>query len=125
MRKLIFLFYFFTTALSASEAVCCIHGFMRSSASMEPMAKAFRREGYQASSWGYPSREKSLEEHAESLVKELQERAKQSPGRPIHFVTHSFGGIILRAALNHDQCPEEAKIGRAVLCSDLPIREVA
>jgi len=84
---------------------------------MEPMAKAFRREGYEAHAWGYPSRERSLKEHAQALVKELQITAKQNPGEAIHFVTHSFGGIIVRAALNQPDCPEEAKMGRAVLLS--------
>lgn len=82
---------------------------------MLPMAKAFQREGYEAYSWGYPSRTKTIEEHAESLVQELQATAKLNPDEPIHFVTHSLGGIILRAALNHPDCPKEAKMGRAVL----------
>lgn len=103
--------------LTAAESVYCIHGFMRSSASMEPMAKAFRREGYEAHAWGYPSREMTLDQHAQTLVIELQKTAEQHPGEPIHFVTHSFGGIIVRAALNQPGCPDEAKKGRAVLLS--------
>ncbi len=117
MYKIIFIFCFLTSVLTASESVYCIHGFMRTSNSMEPMAKAFRREGYEAHAWDYPSRELSLEEHAQLLVKDLQATAKQNPGEPIHFVTHSFGGIIVRAALNHPDCPDEAKRGRAVLLS--------
>ncbi len=82
---------------------------------MQPMAYAFQREGYEAHSWGYPSRDKTIQEHAGSLVQELQVTAERNPNEPIHFVTHSLGGIIVRAALNHPDCPKEAKIGRAVL----------
>ncbi len=88
---------------------------MRSPASMQPMATAFLREGYEAHSWGYPSKERTIEEHAEYLAHDLRAAAERNPGEPIHFVTHSLGGIIVRAALNHPDCPEEAKIGKAVL----------
>ena len=30
-------------------------------------------------------------------------------------MTHSLGGVITRAAVSHPDCPEEAKIGKAVL----------
>lgn len=115
MRGLIFLLAFLPIFLSATESVYCLHGFMRSPKSMQPMAKAFQREGYEAYSWGYPSKDKTIEEHATSLVQELQATAKSNLNEPIHFVTHSLGGIIVRAALNHPDCPKEAKIGRAVL----------
>lgn len=98
-------------------SVYCLHGFLRSASSMEPMAQAFRRDGYRACSWGYPSRQGAIQDHAEALVQELQQTARCHPGEPIHFVTHSLGGIVLRAALNHPACPEEAKQGRAVLLS--------
>ena len=65
--------------------------------------------------WDYPSSSQTIEEHSQLLVAELQKCAQHHKGEPIHFVTHSLGGIILRAALNHPDCPEEAKIGRAVL----------
>lgn len=117
-KRLLVLFagvFCFSLSLSASETVYCLHGFMRKPSSMKKMAKTFEKEGYEVCNWGYPSREKMIEEHAEDLLVALKETAKNHPGEPIHFVTHSLGGIIVRAVHNHPECPEEAKNGRAVL----------
>lgn len=114
--KLFLLFLFVgATSLSAKETVYCIHGFMRTSGSMKKMAGAFERREYQVVNWGYPSREKAIIDHAKALLTDLQKSAKDNPGAPIHFVTHSMGGIILRAVHNLPDCPEEVKMGKAVL----------
>ncbi|MDN3506405.1 MAG: hypothetical protein P0S96_04170 [Simkaniaceae bacterium] len=88
---------------------------MRSPSCMTKMASAFDKEGYETVRWGYPSKQKYIHELADDLVQDLKKTAKERPGEPIHFVTHSLGGIIVRAAHNHPECPEEAKTGRAVL----------
>ncbi|NGX37093.1 MAG: hypothetical protein K1000chlam2_00243 [Chlamydiae bacterium] len=113
-KSLIFIL-FFQCAVFSSETVFCLHGFMRKPASMKKIATAFKSDGYAVENWGYPSRDKTIQEHAQALVKDLNKIAKKNPGEPIHFVTHSLGGIIVRCALNHPDCPEEAKIGKAVL----------
>ena len=82
---------------------------------MKKMARSFEKEGYQAIRWGYPSKGKFIHEHTEDLVQDLKKTAEKHPGEPIHFVTHSLGGIIVRAVHNHPECPDEAKMGRAVL----------
>ncbi len=79
------------------------------------MAKVLAQEGYETHRWGYPSRDKTIEEHGIDLVEALKKTALDHPGEAIHFVTHSLGGIIVRSALNHKECPEEAKIGKAVM----------
>ena len=101
--------------IKTQESIYFIHGFMRSASSMKKMAKAFQKQDYETYLWNYPSSSQTIEEHSQLLVEELQKCAQHHKGEPIHFVTHSLGGIILRAALNHPDCPEEAKIGRAVL----------
>jgi len=98
-----------------ADSVYCLHGFLRSSKSMEKMGHAFRQEGMIVYNWGYPSRAKSVEEHADDLVRDLRATANRYPEEPIHFVTHSLGGLIIRAAHNHPDFPEEAKMGKAVL----------
>ncbi|NGX39373.1 MAG: hypothetical protein KR126chlam1_00699 [Chlamydiae bacterium] len=108
---------FSVSLFAEKESVYCLHGFMRRAASMKHMAKPFQKHGYETHLWDYPSREQTIEEHAEALVHELKKTAKRNPGKSMHFVTHSLGGIILRAAVNHPDCPEEAKNGRAVLLS--------
>ncbi len=84
---------------------------------MEKMAQAFQKQEYETHLWDYPSRSQTIEEHSEVLVEELQKYSDSHKGEPIHFVTHSLGGIILRGALNHPNCPSEAKRGRIVLLS--------
>lgn len=103
--------------LFSQETVYCIHGFMRTSVSMKKMASAFSKKGYKVCNWGYPSREKTIEGHAEALLADLKKTAKENPGEPIHFVTHSMGGLIVRAVHNLPDCPKEVQAGKAVLLS--------
>ncbi|NGX51478.1 MAG: hypothetical protein K1060chlam2_01344 [Chlamydiae bacterium] len=95
--------------------IICIHGFMRTHRNMSRIEGAFQKEGREVINWEYASRSKTIEEHGADLVMMLQEAAAERPEEPIHFITHSLGGIIVRAALNHPDCPMEAKIGKAVL----------
>lgn len=97
------------------HTVVCIHGFMTTHRSMQPIEKSLRCMGFRVWNWDYPSRARTIEEHACELVEYLKEIARCHPGEPILFVTHSTGALILRTALNAPTCPEEAKVGRAVL----------
>jgi hypothetical protein len=99
------------------QSVVCIHGFLRSKINMILVAKSFRKKGYNVLNFSYPSRSGKIENHAKKLVDELILISKKNPNQKISFVTHSLGGLILRKALNHPNCPIEAKIGRAVLLS--------
>ncbi len=96
-------------------SVVCLHGFFRSYKCMIPMGNVLRKEGLEVYLWDYQSKKETIETHAANLVEVLKRIAAKKPGEPIHFTTHSFGGIIVRAAVNHPECPQEAKIGRAVL----------
>ncbi len=106
---------FSVAPMHASETVYLLHGFMRSASSMKKASKALNKVGFETILWDYPSRKKKIEEHAQDLVKELRKTAKKNPGEPIHFFTHSMGGIVVRSAINHPKCPHEARIGKAVL----------
>ncbi len=116
--KYLFLFCIFICNYFHSiqaDSVVCIHGFIRSYRCMIPMGNALENEGFHVFLWDYPSRQNTIEGHAATLVHILQDIAKKYPGEPIHFVTHSLGGVIAKTAVNHPACPEEAKQGRAVL----------
>jgi triacylglycerol lipase len=65
---------------------------------MAPLARDARRLGYGVLNWGYPSRTASIAEHAERLDVALRELAARG-ARPIHLVTHSLGGVIVRACI--------------------------
>lgn len=101
--------------LIKNDFLICIHGFLGGSWNMHFLEKSFKKEGWLVINWEYSSRSKSIEDHAESLVKELIKLASEKKGQPIHFVAHSMGSLVLRAALNNPLCPEEAKQGKAVL----------
>jgi pimeloyl-ACP methyl ester carboxylesterase len=118
MKKYLFLIILLTVqlfALQAKESLVCVHGFFRSFKCMIPIGNVARNQGLDVYLWDYPSRSKTIEEHADRLVEVLTVIAQLNPNEPIHFVTHSLGGVIVRAAMNHPQCPPEAKIGKAVL----------
>lgn len=100
---------------ASSGSVVCLHGFFRSYKSMIPLGHALKSQGLVVYLWDYQSRRTTIEGHAENLIELLKNIAAAKPGEPIHFVTHSLGGVIVRTALNHPDCPEEAKIGKAVL----------
>ncbi len=104
------------STLDASEgSVVCVHGFIRSYKCMLPMGNTLEKEGLDVYLWDYPTRRHTIQEHADNLVEVLNQIALKNPGKPIHFVTHSLGGVIVKTALNHPECPKEAKMGRAVL----------
>lgn len=114
---LIGLSYSFSYSAFANEGnpLVCIHGMFGAPWNMKYVAQTFKDAGMQVTNWGYKSREKKIEGHAADLVQDLRQIAEQRPGCPIHFVTHSMGGLILRAAISHPDCPDEAKMGKAVL----------
>ena len=93
----------------------CVHGFFRTKLNMYLIEKSLKKDNFEVFNWRYKSRDKYINEHAEDLVKELIEIAKKNPSKPINFVTHSMGGLVLRSALNHPICPVEAKMGKAIL----------
>jgi len=118
MKKWIVLFLLSVQCLtiSANEGtVVCIHGFMTTFRSMRPIEQSLKSIGFRVCSWDYPSRRRTIAQHACNLIPYLQQIACCHPGEPIDFVTHSTGALILRAALNIPGCPEEAKMGRAAL----------
>lgn len=112
----LFLLSFQCLALNAQiRNVVCIHGFMTTFRSMKPIENSLKCIGFRIWNWDYPSERRTIEQHACALVEYLEQIACSYPGEPIYFVTHSTGALILRAALNIPNCPQEARIGRAAL----------
>lgn len=73
--------------------VVLLHGLARGRGSMERLGAHLRAEGFETWSHTYPSRKHSLAYLASALTDLLVERAAD---RPLHAVTHSMGGVIVR-----------------------------
>jgi len=93
------------------DLLVLVHGLKRTRASMWPAALAARRHGYAVLNWGYPSAAAGIAAHAESLRRTL-DAIPSSGERRIHFLTHSLGGIIVRAVIARGAPPN---LGRVVM----------
>ena len=96
---------------AAGQAVVLLHGLGRSPNSMRPVARALTARGYLVFNLGYRSRSAKIRTLAESVARDI---AGIPSSRPLHFVTHSLGGVLLRVAVADRQIPL-ARVGRVVM----------
>lgn len=92
---------------STKGTVIVLHGLGRGAGATGPLVRFFRQRGFAATAPGYPSRTAPLA----AIVDRLRGQIAPLDG-PIHFVTHSYGGIVAHRLIS-DKTP--SNLGRVVM----------
>ena len=86
-------FLFLSFATQASYKVYLIHGYAGLGIELEEIHKAIEKAGYQGEVYTYPS----LAVDVDSVGKSLFHKIQQEKIDTVSFVTHSMGGLVVRA----------------------------
>lgn len=98
----------------SAPTVVLLHGLARTPASMSRMAAVLEAEGWRVCNLGYPSRRYPVEVLAREHVAPAVAQCVGASEGPVHFVTHSLGGIIVRQLAASGAVP---RMGRVVMLS--------
>lgn len=99
------------TLVQAAPCVVALHGLGRTKLSMSLLAWRLEDAGFEVRNLGYPSRAAPASTLA-AVVGEGIDACRRDGHRPVHFVTHSLGGILVREYFQRGVQPD---IGRVVM----------
>ena len=92
-------------------AAVLLHGLGRTARSMRPLERQLNGRGYRVLNLAYPSRSTDIATLARMVAREI---GQWESGRPLDFVTHSLGGILLRVAVASGMLPLD-RVHRVVM----------
>ena len=91
-----------------AEPVLLLHGLGRLARSMRPLAARLERDGFAPRLLDYPSRHHPIAELVERFVRPQIDAL--ADGGPVHAVTHSLGGILVRAYAERHGLPDGSRV---------------
>lgn len=94
--------------MSSAPNVLLLHGLGRTARSMAALARHLRAAGFRTTNLDYPSTCHGVDTLADDYVRPAAEAA--SDGGPLHVVTHSLGGILVRRFAERHGLPGASRV---------------